>query len=337
MTKPAKRNGNPNGDFVLLSTPGMHGMDKRIQKILNRQYGLDMPLYQIKQQEFTSLELKPTCPHTIRGQKAFLLMPMQWPNPNIQTMMMYLTCDMLTRASVQDITLVLPFIPYQRQDRKDEPRSPISGSAFFNLVAVYDLVRHIITMDLHTEQAQGFFKGALDNLNSRRLFADVLKKKLNVDQKDLRIVAPDFGSSVRADRFSKHMFNAPVCVFEKKRDSKNVEIGKVIGPSVKGKTVIMYDDMIDTGGTARKAALRIKGLGAKDVIMCATHGIFSDEKSVEEFGRAGIPVYITNTIPRAKKFMEKHSDWLTVVDCDALLADAIKEQCQKGGSISQYM
>ncbi len=320
---------------VLVSSNGMHEMAERIARLLGER-GTPLRHIRAEHTQFANGELKPWIPETVRGEHVFLLHPLQAPDPNTAIMLMLLTADALTRASVAGITLVLPYIPYLRQDRKDRPRTPISARLIADLIESNSRVERIITLDMHADQEQGFFSIPVDNINARVIHAEHYRKKFCGDFSTVSVLAGDFGGAVRARRFATLLdARVPVSIIDKRRTGPNqAEVIGFVGESVTGRDVILYDDMLDTGGTARGAVAEVMRLGARSVEICVTHGLFSNNAEAA-FKTAGYPVVVTPTIPRAPAYWEMHASWLTSVPIDELLASAIYEASLVGGSVSK--
>jgi ribose-phosphate pyrophosphokinase len=320
--------------FAIVSSPGMHGMARDIKEMLESERGVRFPHHEIEYTRFSNEEYLPRIPNTVRRQRVFFLHPLQEPDPNTAIMMMLLANDALKRASVSGITLVVPYIPYLRQDRKDRPRVPISARMLADIIESNMAVERIITIDMHAEQEQGFFSIPVDNLTGMKLFADHFAKKFQGSSNPVQVVSPDFGGAVRSRRFAARLGNVPVAIIEKRRPAANVsEIVSVIGESVAGKEVVIFDDMIDTGGTLRTTARALREMGAAGIHLSATHGILSAD-ACAEFSRLGFSVACTDSIPRDKAFYESNP-WLNVVSIERLLADAMFEASLVGGSLSK--
>ena len=245
-------------------------------------------------------------------------------------------CDALARASVAGITLVIPFISYLRQDRKDEKRVPITARLIANLIESNRAITDIITIDMHTEQAQGFFSIPVDNLSSKLLFVEELKRRLGEEIGTALVVSPDFGSAKRADKFAKALGGLGKSLIEKRRTGPNKsEVVAVIGEPVEGRIILMNDDMIDTGGTIMNAAKALLGPphNAAAAYIMATHGLFSADAR-ERCASSTIPVLTTNSIPRSAEYLSQNP-WLTVVPIDDLIAEALHENMLIGGSVSK--
>jgi ribose-phosphate pyrophosphokinase len=225
--------------------------------------------------------------------------------------------DALKRASSSRITAVIPYYGYARQDRKAQPRVPISARMVADLITAIGAHR-VLTIDLHAGQIQGFFDIPVDHLYSSPVLAEYVKKEyLN----DVVIVSPDAGGVERARAFAKRL-NASLAIIDKRREKANVsKVMHVIG-DVKGKNAILFDDMIDTAGTITQAVSALKVNGAKRVVAACTHAVLSgpaldriNESDLEE-------VIATNTIPMDDK-TEKCKK-LTVLSVAPLLGEAIK-------------
>lgn len=291
---------------------------------------------------FSSQEVKPRIPTTVRGEHTYLFHSLQHPNPNDAMMKLILTNDALSRGSAESITLVLPYMSYLRQDRKDEPRVPISARVMANMIEINRKVGKIITLDTHCDQIQGFYNIPVDNLYGSLIHAEYFQQKYGPDLSDLVVVSPDYGGTKRARQFARYLDDRDeIGVIEKRRSGNRadkVETMGYQGPSVNGKNVVLYDDMIDTGGSIVSATKALHGFGAKKVYAVASHGIFSPpsaEITAEERLRQGsMQVVVTNSIPRSEEYQRKNADWLTMLPLDELLAKAVLQTSTVGGSIS---
>jgi ribose-phosphate pyrophosphokinase len=320
---------------VLITTPGMHDMGDRIAELL-ASYSTPFSRMRADVVAFQNGELKPEIPDSVRGMHAFLLAELQEPDPNVALMQMLLTANALKLASVTGITLVLPYIPYLRQDRKDKPRVPISARLLADLIESNKKIERVITLDMHADQEQGFFSIPVDNINAMNVHAEYFRKLFNNDFSDVIVVAPDFGSAVRSERFARHLGeNVPVSIIRKRRPGPNQsEVLSFIGPDVQDRRVIIYDDMVDTGGTNRGAVKELFRQRAEEVYTCVTHGIFSGT-ALKKFEETGQQVIVTPSIPRSESYRDENKFWLFFVSIDELLANAIHEASVVGGSISK--
>jgi len=239
--------------------------------------------------------------------------------------------DALKRASAKRITVVLPFFGYARQDKKSAGREPISARLVADLFATAGADR-LMAVDLHTAQIQGFFDGPVDHLFALPILADYLAAKLDVD--NVTVVAPDAGRVRTCERWTDRL-GTPLAIIHKRRDpdvANQVKVFEVVG-QVRGRTCILVDDMIDTGGTITKAAGALFEQGAEKVIVAATHGVLSGP-AVDDLKNSRISeVVITNTLPIPQ---EKQFDKLTVLSIAPLLARAINEVFSDGSVTSLF-
>ncbi|MCB1178584.1 MAG: ribose-phosphate pyrophosphokinase [Leptospiraceae bacterium] len=207
----------------------------------------------------------------VRGKDIFVVQPISKP-ANDNLMELLLMIDALRRASAGRITAVIPYYGYGRQDRKVEPRVPISAKVVADLIQVTGPDR-ILTMDLHADQIQGFFHIPVDHLFFSAVLYDYIKSK---NLTDLVIVSPDSGGAERA-RFLGKKVNASLAIIDKRRPQANESVVMNVIGEIKGKNCLILDDMIDTAGTICKAAKAILENGAKSVACCATHGVLSGD------------------------------------------------------------
>lgn len=245
---------------------------------------------------------------------------------NEDLMELFIILDALKRSFAERIHVVMPHYGYARQDRVATPREPITAKLVANLISAAG-ADHVITMNLHSDQEQGFFDFPVDNLSANRLFADYFKKK---KLRDLVVVAPDTGAAKSAKRFAD-MLGAELAILHKVRPSHNVsEVTQVVG-DVTDKTCLIFDDLIDTGGTVvnGKEALLKKGANP-EVYLAATHAVFSHPCVNRLRAAKFAEVVVTNTIPLTP---EKHFDGLTVLSVASLLAKTI-QNVNKAKSVS---
>ncbi len=320
---------------AILTLPGTQELAITICSILKERYGDVFPFYELELKNFASGENWIHAPETVRKLDVFLIAPMQDLNPNDCMMQLLIACDMLKRASVKSITLILPFVSYMRQDRKDDKRTPVSAKMVFDIISANVLVHHIVTVDLHADQEQGFFDRSLDNLNSRALFAADVHTR-GWDMENLMVLSVDFGGAVRAEAFAKRVGDIPVGICQKKRVDGVPRIVNIIGEEIRGRHILIFDDMIDTAGSIVAVVEQLFERGAADVSIYATHGIFSHQ-AIPLLRSSGVEVVVTDTIPRSESFKKENSDWLRVVSISDLLAHAIHEHATPGGSLSKLM
>jgi ribose-phosphate pyrophosphokinase len=231
---------------------------------------LGIPLGDATVSAFSDGEISVNIGETVRGCDVFVIQPVSPPLVNRYLMELLIMIDALKRASAGRITAVIPYYGYARQDRKAKARDPISAKLIADLITAAGADR-LLTMDLHAAQIQGYFNIPVDHLVGGPILADYFKN-LNID--DLVVVSPDLGSVTRSRDFATQL-NAPIAIIDKRRPEANVsEVMNIIG-DIKGKNVILIDDMIDTAGTICNGAKALQDLGAKDVYACCTHGILS--------------------------------------------------------------
>ena len=255
---------------------------------------------------------------SVRGVDAFVIQAHPYPI-NQWMMEQLLMVDALKRASAKRITVVSPFFPYARQDKKHKGREPISARLMADLYAAAGANR-LMSVDLHTPQIQGFFSGPVDHLWALPLLADYVGAKYG-ELQNLTVVSPDSGRVRVADIWADRL-GAPLAIIHKRRDPdrpNQVSVHEIVG-SVEGRTCLLVDDMIDTGGTIVSAAKALKHKGASKIIVAATHAVFS-HPAAERLSSDWIDeVVVTNSLPLTP---EKTFDKLTVLSIAPLLAEAI--------------
>ncbi len=270
---------------------------------------------------FPDGEVKVQIKENVRGSDVFVVQPTCRPvNENLVELLVIL--DALRRASAQRITAVIPYYGYARQDRKDRPRVPITAKLVADLLTSAGASR-VVTLDLHAGQIQGFFNIPVDHLYATPVLG-VYFKKLKLQ--NLVVVSPDPGGVERARAFAKRL-KVPLAIIDKRRqDDQAVVIMNVIG-NVGGKTALIVDDMIDTGGTLVRSIEALLAKGAKKVYACATHPVFAG-KAIGELVRSRVTeVVVTNSIPlseEAKRYKRIH-----VLSVGGLLAETIRSVHQE--------
>ncbi|MBC9926063.1 MULTISPECIES: ribose-phosphate diphosphokinase [unclassified Leucobacter] len=279
---------------------------------------------------FANGELYARFDESVRGCDAFVIQSHS--NPiNEALMEQLIMVDALKRASAKRITVVAPFYPYSRQDKKGRGREPISARLVADLFKAAGANR-IMSVDLHAPQIQGFFDGPVDHLFAMPVLLAHFKKTINRD--DLTVVSPDMGRVRVADVWSDKL-SAPLAIIHKRRDPlvpNQVSVHNIVG-DVKDRWCVVVDDMIDTGGTIAKAAQALKDAGARGVTIAATHAIFSG-KATEYLSADFIDqVVVTDTLPVPE---EKRFEKLTVLSIAPLLAQAIHEVFEDGSVTSMF-
>ena len=280
--------------------------------------------------EFSNGEIFVRFQESVRGSDAFVVQSITAP-VNTWLMETLLMVDALKRASAKRITVVLPFYPYARQDKKHRGREPISARLVADMFKTAGADR-LMTVDLHTAQIQGFFDGPVDHLFALPLLADHVEQSWG--DRDLVVVSPDAGRVRVAERWTDRL-GCGLAIIHKRRDPNvpnEVKVGEVVG-QVAGKTCILVDDMIDTGGTITKAADLLFRNGAADVIVTATHGVLSGP-AVDRLKNSNVcSVVVTNTLPidDGRRF-----DGLEVLSIAPLIARAIREVFEDGSVTSLF-
>ncbi len=252
---------------------------------------LEQPLSKAKITKFSDNEINVKIEESVRGKDVFILQPTSAP-ANFNLMELLIMVDALKRSSARSITAVVPYYGYARQDRKAEPRVPISAKLVANLMETAGITR-VVTVDLHASQIQGFFDIPVDNLYGAVLFNDYVKAK---NLKNPIVASPDIGGVARARYFAKTMGLEMVIVDKRREKANESEVMNIIG-DVTGKDVIMIDDMVDTAGTMVKAASALKAKGATSVMACCTHPVLSGP-AFERIENGELDeLVVTNTIP----------------------------------------
>ncbi len=277
---------------------------------------LDLELGEVDVGKFSDGETSVNIKESVRGCDVFVVQSTNTPvNDNLMELL--LICDACKRASAGRITAVMPYFGYARQDRQAHARDPISAKLVADIIQTAGANR-VLTMDLHSSQVQGFFNIPVDNLLGMSVLTKYIKKQGVPD--DLTIVSPDTGSVVRS-RAMASRFEAPLAIIDKRRPRANVmEVMNVIG-DVKGRTCLMLDDMIDTGGTICQGAQALAEHGAKEVIACCTHPVLSGP-AIERLQNSVLSkVIVLDTIELPA---EKRIDKIEVVSIADIFAEAIE-------------
>ena len=281
--------------------------------------------------DFANGEIYVRYKESVRGCDAFVIQSCTSPI-NQWLMETLIMCDALKRASAKRITVVVPFFPYARQDKKGRGREPISARLVADLFKTAGADR-LMAVDLHTAQIQGFFDGPVDHLYALPLLATYVKRR--VDRSRVTIVSPDAGRLRLAERWSETMGGAPLAFIHKTRDPdlpNEATANRVVG-DVTGRVCILQDDMIDTGGTISKAADALFNAGAADVVVEATHAIFSGP-AIDRLKNAPISrVVLTNTLPLPP---DKQIDKIEVLSIAPLIAGAAREVFDDGSVTSLF-
>jgi ribose-phosphate pyrophosphokinase len=292
---------------------------------------LGIPLTPTSAYDFANGEIFVRFEESVRGCDAFVIQSHSAPI-NKQIMEQLIMIDALKRASAKRITVVAPFYAYARQDKKSRGREPITARLMADLFKAAGADR-LMVVDLHTSQIQGFFDGPVDHLFALPMLANYVGSK--VDRSMLTIVSPDSGRVRVAERWSELLGGCPIAFIHKTRDPlipNEAVVGKVVG-DVTGRTCVVIDDMIDTAGTITKAVDALFEGGAKDVIIAATHAVFSGPAAERLRDSRAVEVVVTDSLPLAE---DQKFDKLTVLSIAPLLARAIREVFEDGSVTSLF-
>jgi ribose-phosphate pyrophosphokinase len=281
--------------------------------------------------EFANGELFIRPNDSVRGTDAFVIQSHTTPI-NDWLMESLILVDALKRASAKRITVVAPFYPYARQDKKHRGREPISARLIADLFRTAGANR-LMTVDLHTAQIQGFFDGPVDHLFALPLLAEYVREKYG--EEDLVVVSPDTGRVRTAEQWADELGGRDLAFVHKTRDidSMNQVVANRVVGDVEGRCCLLIDDMIDTAGSISKAAELLFNQGARDVVVAATHGIFSGSATDRLKNSQIREVVVTNTLPIRS---EQEFDKLTVLSIAPLLGKAIKEVFEDGSVTSLF-
>ena len=276
---------------------------------------LGVPLGRAHLARFSDGEVWFQIQDNVRGADVFVVQPTAPPvNENVMELLLML--DAFKRSSASRLTAVVPYYGYARQDRKDKPRVPISAKLVADLLSAAGSDR-ILTMDLHASQIQGFFDIPVDHLFAAPVIMDYV---WSLELPDLTVVSPDAGGVERARAYAKRL-EATLAIVDKRRDQPNVaEVHHVIG-EVEGRTALIVDDIVDTGGTLTKVAEAIKKAGAREVLASSSHAVLSGN-AIDRIAKSAVSkLIVTDSIPLAP---EKRIDKIVVLSIADLLAKAIR-------------
>ena len=286
---------------------------------------LHIPLGKIDIQTFSDGELSVAFEENIRNEDVFIIQSTNPPSDNVLELLLML--DAARRASAQSVVAVIPYFGYGRQDRKDQPRVPISARLMLDLITAGG-VKRIITMDLHSAQIQGFANIPFDHLYSRIVLLDKLKE-LNLDEETGVVLAPDIGSAKMSQSYAKKL-NVGFALIDKRRPKRNkAEVANLVG-ELKNKDVLIIDDMIDTAGTLCNAAETAVNEGAKSVTAVATHPVLSGDAIISLKKSPISKVMVCNTIRLNK---DKIFDKLEIISVADVFGESIK-RIVEGTSLS---
>ncbi|GAB3596409.1 Ribose-phosphate pyrophosphokinase [Corynebacterium faecale] len=274
--------------------------------------------------DFANGEIYVRFEESVRGSDCFVLQSHTQPL-NKWLMEQLLMIDALKRGSAKRITAILPFYPYARQDKKHRGREPISARLIADLLQTAGADR-IVSVDLHTDQIQGFFDGPVDHMHAMPILTDYIKDKY--DLSNIVVVSPDAGRVKVAEKWANTLGDAPMAFVHKTRSAEvanEIVANRVVG-DVAGKDCVLLDDMIDTGGTIAGAVGVLKEAGAHSVVIACTHGVFSDPARERLSSCGAEEVITTDTLPQSTEGWSN----LTVLPIAPLLARTINEIFENG-------
>lgn len=277
---------------------------------------LGLEMGKIKHQKFSNDNNFVQILETVRQKDVYIVQTTQ-PPVNERIMELLITIDAIKRASAKNINVVLPYFPYSRSDKKDQPRIPITAKLMAQLLEAAGATR-VITCDLHNPAIQAYFHINCDQLTAEYLLEEYFKEK---NLEDMVIVATDAGSSKKAYKYSE-FFNCPIALVDKRREANDDRAisGTIIG-DVKDKNAIIFDDEIATAGSMMETVKVLQKYGAKNIYAGGTHGIFSGP-AIERIKNSGIKeMAVTNTVPVPE---EKRIDNITILSIAPLFAETIK-------------
>ncbi|UCD05260.1 MAG: ribose-phosphate pyrophosphokinase [candidate division WOR-3 bacterium] len=296
-------------DIKLFAGSASQDLTKKISSAIS------VPVSKSTITRFADGELKVKLEENIRGRDVFIVQSTHSPAENILELLLFL--DAAKRASADRVTAVIPYFGYARQDRKDEPRVPISAKLLADLIARSGASR-VLTMDLHAEQIQGYFDIPVDHLYAAPVFIDYYQK---FNTASLIVVAPDTGSVKRARAFARRLGkHIPIAIVDKRRTGPNKSVAVNIIGDVENRIALIYDDMLDTGGTLVDAADSIRKKGAKEIYTGVVHPLLSGEAPDKLMKSCIKELVVTDTIPLspAKKIRK-----LKILSVASLLGKAI--------------
>lgn len=285
--------------------------------------GIELSAVEVK--KFSDGEISINIEESVRGHDVFIIQPTSSPvNDNLMELLIMI--DALKRASCNQVTVIMPYYGYSRQDRKTKSRQPITAKLVADLLQTAG-VNRLMCIDLHAAQVQGFFDVPIDNFPAASLLADYFIEK---NLEDVVVVSPDHGGATRARSFARYL-NASLAIIDKRRPEANkAEVMNIIG-DVSGKVAIMVDDIIDTAGTLSVGAQALMNAGAKAVYAAATHAILSGDAIKNIVEGPITEVVVTDTIELPK---EKQIDKIKQISIGPLIGESIKH-VMKDEPISQ--
>ncbi|WP_026453873.1 ribose-phosphate diphosphokinase [Saccharomonospora iraqiensis] len=319
------KSGTPKKNLMLFSGRSHVELAEEVAKSLN------VTITPQTLHSFANGELYVRYEESVRGSDAFVLQSFS-PPINEWIMEQLIMVDALKRGSAKRITVIMPFYPYSRQDKKHKGREPISARLIADLFKTAGADR-ILTVDLHTAQIQGFFDGPVDHLHGQNVLADYINE--HYGDNNITVVSPDSGRVRLAEKWAQQLGDRPIAFIHKTRDpdKPNQAVANRVVGNVENRLCVLIDDMIDTGGTITKATEALLEGGASDVVVASTHGILSDPAAERLANSRAREVIVTNSLPIPE---EKRFAKLTVLSIAPLLARAIQEVFEDGSVTSLF-
>ena len=281
---------------------------KKISDVYRKPLGKSIVL------QYADGEFQPSYEQNLRGCDVFIIQSTFAPSDNLMELLMF--ADAAKRVSAQRIIAVIPYFGFARQDRKDKPRVPIAAKLVADLLQAAGVSR-VITMDLHADQIQGFFNIPLDHLLASSIFIPYLRGQ-EISTEDLLFASPDVGGTKRASQYAKTLGTGFVMCYKQRNKPNEIGTMQLIG-DVKGKHIILVDDIVDTGNTLCKAAELIKSCGAQSVRAMITHAVLSGDAMEKIENSCMEELIVTDTIP-----LRRESKKIKVLSTASIFAEAIR-------------
>ena len=321
------------GGLAIVSTPNMEYTARAAYETLCTMIDdTSIDFHTVSYKKFSRGEVLPTIQKNVRLKRVYLFYDFSGDSCH-DAFVLQLTVSALQGAGASSITLVMPYMPFMRQDRKSKPREPISAQDFIQGYERFEKVERTITLDIHADQTQAAFERRSDLLPGHVIFLPWIQEHFCNRLNDVVIVGPDAGSEKRVSQIAKRIGCARAFL-TKERNGESVEMHEIHGASVQGKICIINDDIMDTCSTMIKAATALKANGAAEVILTGTHAVFGDKDgstAYQKLSASGLRVVTTDSLRT-----ETHS-WLTVLPLARYMGHAILQNNIADGSISEII